>query len=69
MQKKLRKFTIGVYLKTIDLLLVPEIDSALSQQNRLIFSFLGGLPRFGGDREIRSDHNKIVIVLSINLIE
>ena len=38
--RNLRKFAIGVSLKTkINRLLVPEIESALSQQNRLVFFF------------------------------
>ena len=36
--RNLRKFAIGVSLKTkINRLLVPEVESALSQKNRLVF--------------------------------
>ena len=58
--RNLRKFAIGVSLRTkINRLLVPEVESALSQQNRLVFLFFGDLPRFGGDRDSWPDHNKI----------
>ena len=37
----------------------------------LFFSFFGGLPRFGGDRDIWPDHNKIVFFFwhKLNSIE
>ena len=59
--RNLRKFATGVSLKTkINRLLVPDVESALSQQNRrFFFSFFGGLPRFGGDRDSWPDHNNI----------
>ena len=70
--RNLGKFAIGVSLKTkINRLLVPEVESAPSEQNRLVFffSFFGGLPRFGGDRDSWPDHNKIGVFFGTKLIQ
>ena len=64
--RNLSKFAIRVPLKTkINRRLVPEVESALSQQNRLVFFHsLAAYHVLGGDRDSWPDHNKIGVFLA-----